>query len=66
MRLKIHRLFNFNMLLTKFSKANCFHDLRKIYHVTNYCKRPIQVYLVISSEKRVVPYPLDLPQVDLS
>ena len=55
----------FQLLLTNFSKSELFSCSQKIDHVTNYCKRPVQVYLVISSEKRVVPYSLELPQVDL-
>ena len=44
-RLKIQRLPNFNMLfqflLTKFFKSWLFSCLKKVDHVTNYCKRPI-------------------------
>ena len=44
MRLRIHRLLNFNMLfqflLTKFSKSKVFSCLQRVDHVTNYCQRP--------------------------
>ena len=43
-RLKIHRLLNFNMLfqflLTKLSISELFSCSQKVDHVTNYCKRP--------------------------
>ena len=49
-QLKIYSLPNFNtisqFLLTSFPKSELFLCLRKVDHVTNYCKKPITMYPV--------------------